>query len=128
MTDALTISTTNMHTCGDPLKIVTSGVPPHEGTRLLDKRRYFKENLDYVRKFLMFEPRGHNDIYGGIWSSLISQTRIWCAFLYTTKATLRCVDTRLSPVVALPLTVVTLVIPRHRRRKSTSNVHMVLLK
>ena len=64
MADSLDISTTEMHTCGEPLRIVTSGLPPHEGATLLDKRRYFKEHLDYVRKFLMFEPRGHNDMYG----------------------------------------------------------------
>ncbi|KAJ8308798.1 hypothetical protein KUTeg_013672 [Tegillarca granosa] len=60
------ISTTEMHTGGEPLRVIDkdSGFPPIKGNTLLEKRRYIKEHLDCYRKLLMFEPRGHYDMYG----------------------------------------------------------------
>ncbi|MTI17716.1 proline racemase [Rhodobacteraceae bacterium RKSG542] len=55
-----------MHTGGEPLRIVTSGYPPIKGDSILEKRRYAREYLDDYRRFLMFEPRGHYDMYGAI--------------------------------------------------------------
>jgi proline racemase len=43
---------------------VTAGVPELEGRRILDRRRWAKENLDDVRRLLVNEPRGHADMYG----------------------------------------------------------------
>jgi proline racemase len=43
---------------------VTGGVAPLEGTTILDKRRFAAERLDRVRQLLVFEPRGHADMYG----------------------------------------------------------------
>jgi len=37
---------------------------PLPGATILDKRRYAAEHLDDVRKLLVFEPRGHADMYG----------------------------------------------------------------
>ena len=62
----LTLTTTEMHTGGEPVRIVTSGYPPISGDTILAKRRYARENLDHLRKLLMFEPRGHFDMYGVI--------------------------------------------------------------
>jgi proline racemase len=59
-----TYTTIDLHTAGEPLRIVTAGVPHIPGKTVLEKRRYAKENLDYVRKTLMWEPRGHADMYG----------------------------------------------------------------
>jgi proline racemase len=59
-----TIETIDMHTGGEPVRIVTSGYPPIPGATILEKRRFARENLDYLRKMLMFEPRGHYDMYG----------------------------------------------------------------
>ena len=36
------------------------------GGTLLEKRRYVRENLDHLRRALMWEPRGHKDMYGAI--------------------------------------------------------------
>ena len=58
------VTTTDYHTGGEPFRIVTGGVPPLEGASILDKRRYAKEHLDHVRELLVFEPRGHADMYG----------------------------------------------------------------
>ena len=60
------IQTTEMHTGGEPVRIIESGYPDIPGATILDKRRYARENLDHLRRFVMFEPRGHSDMYGVI--------------------------------------------------------------
>lgn len=55
-----------MHTGGEPVRIVRGGYPPVVGATILDKRRYAREHLDHLRRFLMFEPRGHADMYGAL--------------------------------------------------------------
>jgi trans-L-3-hydroxyproline dehydratase len=62
----LRITTIDTHTGGEPLRIVTSGLPPIPGATVLDKRRYFMENLDHLRTGILREPRGHSDMYGAI--------------------------------------------------------------
>ena len=57
-------TTIDAHTAGEPLRIVTSGVPRLPGATILEKRRWVKENMDDVRRTLMLEPRGHADMYG----------------------------------------------------------------
>ena len=66
MMEKVKITTTEMHTGGEPLRIIESGYPPIKGKTILDKRRYIREHLDHLRKMLMFEPRGHYDMYGVI--------------------------------------------------------------
>ncbi len=58
------INTIDAHTGGEPLRIVTSGMPPILGDGILDKQVYLRENLDFIRKFLVQEPRGHSGMYG----------------------------------------------------------------
>src|SRR5262245_18882980 len=60
----LVVRTTDYHTAGEPFRIVTGGVAPLEGASILDKRRFALDRLDGVRKLLVFEPRGHADMYG----------------------------------------------------------------
>jgi proline racemase len=55
-----------MHTGGEPVRIVVAGYPPIPGATLLAKRRQARERLDHLRRLLMFEPRGHFDMYGVI--------------------------------------------------------------
>ena len=62
--DKLTVI--DMHTGGEPLRIVTGGYPPLPGGTILEKRAYVRDNLDHLRKVLMFEPRGHFDMYGAL--------------------------------------------------------------
>jgi len=61
-----TIGTVEMHAGGEPVRIVVSGYPPIPGRTILDKRRHAGEHLDHLRRLLMFEPRGHADMYGVI--------------------------------------------------------------
>ena len=58
----------DMHTGGEPLRIPIAGLPEIKGDSVLEKRNYFKENYDDLRTGLMFEPRGHADMYGAIMS------------------------------------------------------------
>ena len=60
------ITTLDMHTGVEPLRIVTGGLPPIEGRTVLEKRRFFRDNLDHIRTALMWEPRGHADMYGAV--------------------------------------------------------------
>ena len=62
--NATVITTIDAHAAGEPLRIVTGGLPPLPGDTILEKRRYMQRHLDYVRKALMWEPRGHRDMYG----------------------------------------------------------------
>jgi trans-L-3-hydroxyproline dehydratase len=60
------ITTIDMHTGGEPLRVIVDGLPPIEGQTVLEKRRYFRENYDHLRTGLMWEPRGHADMYGAV--------------------------------------------------------------
>ncbi len=60
------LTTIEMHTGGEPVRIVTSGYPAIPGATILDKRRHARDHLDHLRRLLMFEPRGHFDMYGVI--------------------------------------------------------------
>ncbi|MBS0011685.1 MAG: proline racemase family protein [Bacteroidales bacterium] len=60
------IKTINMHTCGEPLRIIREGLPDLEGETILEKRKYFADHYDSIRTSLMFEPRGHADMYGAV--------------------------------------------------------------
>ncbi|MCO4799678.1 MAG: 4-hydroxyproline epimerase [Colwelliaceae bacterium] len=52
------------HTCGNPVRLVTSGHPDLKGETMSEKRQDFLENHDWIRKGLMFEPRGHDMMSG----------------------------------------------------------------
>lgn len=65
-------TTIDAHTGGEPLRIITGGIPPLKGETILEKRRYFRENLDTIRRVLMYEPRGHHGMYGCIMTAPVS--------------------------------------------------------
>ena len=58
------VEATDYHTGGEPFRILTGGVPPLEGATILERRRFALEHLDAVRRLVVFEPRGHADMYG----------------------------------------------------------------
>ncbi len=60
------ITTIDAHTAGEPLRIITSGFPDLPGDTMLAKRQYAREHCDHLRRALMWEPRGHADMYGCI--------------------------------------------------------------
>ncbi|HZS04696.1 MAG TPA: proline racemase family protein [Blastocatellia bacterium] len=60
------ITTIDAHTEGEPFRVITGGFPDLPGETMLARRRYAKENFDHLRTALMWEPRGHADMYGCI--------------------------------------------------------------
>lgn len=62
----LKITAIDMHTGGEPLRIFTGGLPEISGTSVLEKRRSFREQYDHLRTALLWEPRGHADMYGAV--------------------------------------------------------------
>ena len=63
---ATTFHCIDAHTCGNPVRVVTSGKPPLQGDTMLDKREHFLREFDWMRSALMFEPRGHAMMSGSM--------------------------------------------------------------
>ncbi|MFS0823835.1 proline racemase family protein [Bacillus sp. 1P02SD] len=62
----------DVHTAGEPLRIITGGIPPIPGKTILEKRAYFLKNMNHIREVLMYEPRGHDGMYGCIITEPVS--------------------------------------------------------
>jgi proline racemase len=60
------IGCTDYHTAGEPFRIVTAGAPPIHGGTVRERRAFAQtnEDVDFVRRMLCHEPRGHADMYG----------------------------------------------------------------
>ena len=54
----------DMHTAGEPVRIILDGHPAPEGATILAKREDARARHDHIRRTLMLEPRGHADMYG----------------------------------------------------------------
>lgn len=54
------------HTCGNPVRVITEGGPELIGANMSEKRQHFLRDFDWIRKGLMFEPRGHDMMSGSI--------------------------------------------------------------
>ncbi|WP_420388181.1 4-hydroxyproline epimerase [Roseivirga sp.] len=54
------------HTCGNPVRLVAGGGPQLNGANMSEKRQHFMREFDWIRKGLMFEPRGHDMMSGSI--------------------------------------------------------------
>ncbi|HEU4543853.1 MAG TPA: proline racemase family protein [Jiangellaceae bacterium] len=54
------------HTEGMPTRVIVGGVGTLPGATMFDRRQWFVENMDGIRRFLMFEPRGHSAMSGAI--------------------------------------------------------------
>lgn len=54
------------HTCGNPVRLVAGGGPILRGANMSEKRQHFLKEYDWIRKGLMFEPRGHDMMSGSI--------------------------------------------------------------
>jgi proline racemase/trans-L-3-hydroxyproline dehydratase len=68
MKSVKTIFAIDSHTMGEPTRIVVGGVPNIPGKTMPEKKAYLEENLDFVRTAIMLEPRGHNDMFGSIFT------------------------------------------------------------
>jgi 4-hydroxyproline epimerase len=54
------------HTCGNPVRLVAGGGPVLQGANMSEKRQHFLREYDWIRRGLMFEPRGHDMMSGSI--------------------------------------------------------------
>ncbi len=66
------IRTLDTHTAGEPLRIVIDGMPALSGATILERRRFMQQHYDHLRKMLMWEPRGHYNMYGCILTPPVS--------------------------------------------------------
>ena len=63
---AHTFTCIDAHTCGNPVRLVKAGGPDLRGSNMSEKRQHFLQEFDWIRKGLMFEPRGHDMMSGSI--------------------------------------------------------------
>jgi proline racemase len=68
------ISTVDVHTEGEPLRIILEGFPELSGETILARRKYARERYDHLRTAVMWEPRGHADMYGCLITPAVSPT------------------------------------------------------
>jgi trans-L-3-hydroxyproline dehydratase len=61
-----TIETIDLHAGGEPIRLIRSGYPRVPMAPILERRRWVREHADDARRSLMFEPRGHRDMYGAV--------------------------------------------------------------
>lgn len=61
------------HTVGEFCRVVTGGFPEPEGSTMIEKKKWFEKNYDQVRTALMFEPRGHHDMFGAFLCEPVSK-------------------------------------------------------
>jgi trans-L-3-hydroxyproline dehydratase len=66
MRTSRTFTTIDAHAGGESLRIILSGIPPLSGTTMLKRRAWMHNHHDDVRRVLLFEPRGHADMYGAV--------------------------------------------------------------
>jgi proline racemase len=60
------ITAIDTHTEGNPERVVTGGIPPIPGKTMLEKSKYARDHLDYIRTLLVHEPRGHSNMYAAL--------------------------------------------------------------
>ena len=60
------LSTVDSHAAGEPTRAIIGGIPILKGKTIAEKMLYMKANLDFIRKTLMFEPRGHSAMSGAV--------------------------------------------------------------
>ncbi len=61
-----TFTCIDAHTCGNPVRVVAEGGPALSGSNMSEKRQHFLKEYDWIRRGLMYEPRGHDMMSGSI--------------------------------------------------------------
>ncbi len=67
------LRTIDSHTAGEPTRLVVDGFGEVPGADMAEKRRYFMERLDPVRRLLTREPRGHRDMIAAALTDPVSE-------------------------------------------------------
>ena len=64
--DRVVVETLDLHCAGEPLRLVRSGYPAVPQLPINERRAWVHDNADHIRRLLMYEPRGHRDMYGAV--------------------------------------------------------------
>lgn len=67
------IFTVDCHVMGEPLRIVTGGIPFLKGNSVAEKKTFFDDHYDHLRSALILEPRGHDNMFGAILCEPVNQ-------------------------------------------------------
>ena len=62
----INIETLDLHCAGEPLRLIRTGYPDVPDLPINERRQWVLEHADHVRRLLMYEPRGHRDMYGAV--------------------------------------------------------------
>ena len=62
----LIVETLELHCAGEPLRLIRSGYPAVPHLPIEERRAWVREHADHIRQMLMYEPRGHRDMYGAV--------------------------------------------------------------
>jgi proline racemase len=68
----ITLKTIDAHVAGQPLRLIVDGFPSVRGKTMLDKRDWAERHADHLRRILMLEPRGHQDMCGALLTEPVS--------------------------------------------------------
>lgn len=60
------ITAIDSHTGGNAERVVIGGVPPIPGKTMMEKLKYVRDHMDYLRTFLVHEPRGHSNMFASL--------------------------------------------------------------
>src|SRR5712691_6424607 len=103
LTDGRTVITTiDAHAAGEPLRIVTGGLPLLPGDTMLEKRRYLQQHFDHIRRMLMWEPRGHRDMYGAVLTQRVTpEADLGVLFMHNEGYSTMCVHGIIALVTTL---------------------------
>jgi proline racemase len=58
------LTAVDLHTAGEPFRIVTSGFPPIKGRTMQEKNAFVQRHLEYLRRMILYEPRGRSTMCG----------------------------------------------------------------
>lgn len=73
------------HTCGNPVRVVSGGAPALSGATMSERRQDFITRFDWIRRALMFEPRGHDMMSGAVlYPALRDDCDLGIVFIETT--------------------------------------------
>lgn len=67
------ITAVDSHTAGEPTRVVTGGIPAIPGKTMGEKKEWMARNRDDLRTALMWEPRGHADMFGAVVTAPVSE-------------------------------------------------------
>jgi len=66
------VNVIDSHTAGEPTRVVVGGIPFIPGANMQEKKSFLEKEMDFLRRTLILEPRGHNDMFGAVITAPVS--------------------------------------------------------